>query len=166
MEIFGIIFSIPVAFVASLLYWLFLVELVSKSTRVTRWLLFTSYIVLLLFSAELIILAILGAVRVRGLLGPGFYVAHICFFFLGTPALANSLVLRPGGGFFTRWYVATVLCTAFAVFLVLLQYSVSESLYGINGDDGPYSKPPSSTNQLRPLRFMPARSSPCQTLSE
>ena len=142
MEIFGIVLSIPAAFVACTLYCLFLVKLISRFDRVSRWLRLGSHIVLALFSFELVLLITLGAVRSRGVLGPGFYVAHTFFFFLGAPALANSLVLRPGGGFFAKWYVATVLCTVFAFFLVLLQYGVSEALYGINGNDGPYSQQP------------------------
>lgn len=145
MEIFGILLSIPAAFVASMLYCLFLAKVISRFGRVSRFLRLASYVVLALFVIELVLLVTLGAVRTRGILGPGFYVVHIIFFFLGIPALANLFVLRPRGGFFARWYVTTVLCTAFAFLLVLLQYGVSESLYGINGDDGPYSRQPNST---------------------
>ncbi len=139
MEMFGIILSIPVAFVASLLYCLFLVKLISGSDNLSRWFRFASYVVLALFAVEIVLLVTLGALRSRGIFGPGFYVAHMCFFFAGPPALANTLILRPGGGFFAKWYVATVLCTTFAFCLVLLQYGVSEALYGIDGDNGPYS---------------------------
>jgi hypothetical protein len=139
MELFGIALSIPVAFVASMLYCLFLTRVVVNFERPSRWLRFTSLLVLALFAAELALLVSLGSVRSRGLLGPSFYVAHVIFFFLGAPALANLLVLRPRRGFFAKWYVAGALCTVFAFFLVLLQYTVSESLYGIDGDNGPYS---------------------------
>ncbi len=145
MEIFGIVLSIPAAFVASMLYCLLLIKFVSNADRVSRWLRFASRIVLVLFSVELLLLITLGAVRSRGLLGPGFYVAHVFFFFFGTPALANLLVLRPRRGFSSKWYVATVLCTVFAFFLVLLQYGVSEALYGVDGENGPYNKSPNST---------------------
>ena len=140
MEIFGIVLSIPVGFVACTLYCLLLVKVIARFGQLSRWLRFASHIVLALFSVEVVLLITLGAVRSRGVFGPGFYAAHICFFFLGPPALANSLVLRPGDGFFTKWYVATVLCTVFAFLLVLLQYGVSEALYGIDGDNGPYSE--------------------------
>ena len=92
-----------------------------------------------LFAVEILLLVTIGAVRARGLIGPGFYVAHLAFFFLCPPALANVLVLRPKLGIFTTWWVAGALCTVLAFFLVLLQYGVSEALYGIDGDDGPYS---------------------------
>ena len=140
MELFGIAFSIPVAFVASMLYCLLLARVVAKFERLSRWLRFFSSFVLASFAAELALLVSLGSVRSRSLLGPGFYVAHIILFFIGTPALANLLVLRPRNGFFAEWYVAGALCTVFAFILVLLQYTVSESLYGIDGKDGPYSE--------------------------
>jgi hypothetical protein len=87
---------------------------------------------------ELVLLITIGAVRSRGLLGPGFYVAHVIFFFLCPPALANVLVLRPKTGVVSQWWVAGALCTVLAFCLVLLQYGVSEALYGIDGDNGPY----------------------------
>jgi len=95
--------------------------------------------VLAAFAVEVGLLATLGAVRSRAAVGPGFYVAHSVLFFLGTPALAQVLVLRRRPGIPGKWYVAAILCSAFAVVLVVLQYAVSEALYGINGTDGPYS---------------------------
>jgi len=133
MELLGIVLSIPVAFVASMLYCLFLARVLLKFERPSRWLRMVSRIVMAMFAAELIMLVTLGPVRSRGLLGPGFYV-------LGAPALANLLVLRPRRGVLAKWYLAAAVCTVFAFLLVLLQYSVSESLYGINDEDGPYSE--------------------------
>jgi hypothetical protein len=49
-----------------------------------------------------------------------------------------------------EWYVAGALCTVFAFFLVLLQYTVSESLYGIDGDNGPYDDFPSQDSPAHP----------------
>ena len=142
MELFGIVLSIPVAFLASMLYSLFLKLVVIRYARPTRWLRLVSIPVLAIFAIEIVLLVSLGSVRSRGLLGPGFYVVHIFLFFLGPPALANVLVLRPRPASTSTWYVATALCTVFAFVLVLLQYRVSESLYGIDGDDGPYSSRP------------------------
>ena len=137
MELFGIAFSIPVALVASMLYCFFLDRVVLKFERATRWLRFTSYFVLAFVASELVMLLTVGAVRSRAILGRSFYVAHVILFFVSVPALANSLVLRQHREFrerrelVARWYVAGALCTIFAFFLVLLQYSVSESLFGI-----------------------------------
>ena len=139
MELFSIFLSIPITCVASMLYCLFLAQVVSERERPCRWLRLVSWPVLSLFAVELALLVTIGSVRSRRLLGPGFYVAHLILFIFCTPALANLLVLRRRG-VFAEWYTAGALCTLFAFFLVLLQYGVSESLYGINGDDGPYSK--------------------------
>jgi hypothetical protein len=38
-----------------------------------------------------------------------------------------------------KWYVVSSLCTVLAFFLVLLEYHVSEQLFGIDGIGGPYS---------------------------
>jgi hypothetical protein len=139
MEIFGIFFSIPVALVASTLYCLYLTRVVSQRASASRWLRRASYFVLFFFVIEVALLIISGAVRSRVVIGSSFYVGHLIIFFLGTPALANLLVLRSGRGFFGKWYVAAVLCTIFAFSLVILQYAVSEALYGIDGENGPFS---------------------------
>jgi cobalamin synthase len=145
MEIFGILLSIPAAFVLSMLYCLFLAKAITRFDRLVFWLWNISFLVLALFEVEIVLLMSLGAVRSRGILGPGFYVVHLFFFFVCTPALANLLVLRRYGGFRAKWYFAPIPCTVLAFVLVLLQYGVSESLYGINGDDGPYSRPPAAS---------------------
>lgn len=137
MELLGIAFSIPISFAASMLYCFFLDRVLLKYEKPSRWLRFSSYFVLALFAAELVAVFTVGAVRSRAILGPSFYVDHLVLFFISVPSLANFLILRRRP---VTWYVAGVLCTVFAFFLVLLQYSVSESLYGIDGDNGPYSR--------------------------
>jgi hypothetical protein len=131
MELLGIALSVPIALVASMLYCFFLERVVLKFERPRRWLLFTSYFVLALFAAELVLLLTLGAVHSGAIFGHSFYVLHLALFFLGVPSLANFLLLRQRRRIVDRWYVAGMLCTVFAFLLVLLQYHVSESLYGI-----------------------------------
>jgi len=128
MELFGILFSIPVAFVLSMGYCALLAKVLRSFDRLYAFLYVPSIIVLGIFLVEVILLVSLGAVRSRALIGPAFYPAHLIVFFLGPPALANLLVLRP---VLWKWYIAGIICTIFAVFLVLLQYGVSEALYGI-----------------------------------
>jgi hypothetical protein len=140
MEVFGSVLSVPVAFVASLVYCLVLAKVVVRFDRPSRWLRRASVAVLTWFAVEVLLLATVGAVRARTVLGPSFYVAHVALFFLGAPALGNLLVLRRDAGVLSRWYAAVPLCTAFALVLVLLQYGVSETLYGIDGDNGPFSR--------------------------
>jgi hypothetical protein len=140
MEIFGILFSIPVAFIATSLYCLILYKFVRKSELAQQIFRMASYLVLTLFGIEVVLLILFGVVRSRGLLGPGFFIVHLICFFLGPPAVVNVLFLKPINKISSRWYVACTLATIFAFLLVLLQYSVSEALYGIDGEGGPYSQ--------------------------
>jgi hypothetical protein len=140
MELFGIVLSVPVAFVASLVYCFILTRVIVRFPTASRWLWWMSAGILAWFCIEVALLVTMGAVGARRFLGPGFYAAHIALFFLGTPALANVLMLRERAGLLGRWYAAVPLCTAFALVLVLLQYGVSEALYGIDGGNGPFSQ--------------------------
>jgi hypothetical protein len=139
VELFGIVFSIPVAFVISMAYCAVLAHALRRVEFLRRWLYAVSLVLLAGFLCEVLLLVTLGAVGSRALVGPAFYVAHSVFFFLGTPALANALLLPKRRPVIRRWYLAGALCTAFAFCLVLLQYGVSEALYGIDGTNGPYS---------------------------
>jgi hypothetical protein len=146
MELFGIILSIPVAFVASVVYCFFLAKIIIRVDLLRRFMWAASVGVLLLFAVEIVLLVTIGAVRSRASIGPGFYVAHLAVFFLGPPSLANVLILRnPRSPF--RWYWAVPACTVFAFALVLLQYGVSEALYGVEGSDGPFSERQISTRE-------------------
>jgi hypothetical protein len=139
METLGIILSVPVAFIASLVYCFLLTRLVVRFETLRRFMWRVSAGVLMALVCEIVLLIALGAVRARGSLGPGFYVAHLLLFFLGTPALANVLLLRDRPNRRIRWYLAVPLCTAFAFGLVLLQYGVSEALHGVDGVGGPFN---------------------------
>jgi hypothetical protein len=139
MECFAILFSFPGGICAGLSYSLILDKLVSRLRPVARLFVGVSCVVLAGLAIEVLLLGTLGAVRCREFLGPVFYVAHLTIFFLGTPALANVLVLPRKIPFLSRWYVAGVFCGFLFTFLVIMQYVVSEALYGINGVNGPYS---------------------------
>jgi hypothetical protein len=139
VELFGIVFSVPVAFVMSMVYCAILAHAIRRVEPLRRGLYAVSILLLLGFLGEVVLLATLGVAGSRAFVGPAFYVAHLVFFFLGTPALANVLLLGRREPVVRRWYVASALCTAFAFSLVLLQYGVSEALYGIDGTNGPYS---------------------------
>jgi hypothetical protein len=136
MELFGIIFSIPAALVASVTYIALLKWIIGRLPQLTTPMLAGSGAVLALFVVEIVLLVIMGAARGRGVVGSAFYGLHLVIFILGMPALANVLVLR--GRVTTP--LAVTLCTVFAFILVLMQYGVTEALYGIDGSDGPYSK--------------------------
>ena len=139
MELFGIVFSVPVALVASAIYAIFLSAVVKRFEYLTMLFRAGSVLVLALFVVEVVLLSTLGAIQSRGVFGPAFYYAHLAVFFFGTPALANILVLRKRVGLFGHWYAVAPVCALFALVLVLLQYGVSEALFGVDGMSGPYS---------------------------
>jgi hypothetical protein len=95
VENYGILFSIPTAFIATAVYRGLLLLAVGKYHWISRLFRPVSYLVL------------------------GHWRIYFCF--------------EP-----TKWFIVLPLCTVFAI-LVLLQYDVSDNLYGINGDDGPYT---------------------------
>jgi hypothetical protein len=145
MEVFGIFLSVPAAFITSSIYCLVLLKFVRKHDRFSRFLWMLSVPIIGLFAIEIIMLMALGVLESRRMLGPGFYVVHILIFFLGTPALANLFLLRRRSESLNKsklgiiFSIATI-CAIFAFGSVLLQYHVSETLYGIDGENGPYSK--------------------------
>jgi predicted permease len=140
MELFGIMLSIPAAFVASLFYSLFVRYVIAKSDLWTRMFRRASFVVLAMVATEFLFLAIFGAVRLYGATGGVYFIVHLVLFFLGTPALANVIVLRRNDERDSLvWLTATIPCTVLAFVLVLLQYDVSERLFGIDGVGGPYS---------------------------
>lgn len=138
MELFGVCLTLPGAFAASAIYSFLLSRMQAKWPRLTRFLLAVSVVVLIGLALEIALLAVFGAIRIREVVGPGFYVAHLAIFMLGVPSLATALVVGGRHRWFGRWYIAAAMCAVFAVGLVLLQYSVAEALYGINGTEGPF----------------------------
>jgi hypothetical protein len=138
MELFGIVFSIPVALIASVAYILSIRWIVGKFPQLVTPLLVGGVAILTLFLAEIVLLATIGAVESRGVVGSLFYGLHLMVFFLAVPALANVLVLQCRRRVTVP--LAITLCTVFAFILVLMQYGVPEALYGIDGNDGPYSE--------------------------
>src|SRR6185312_7931264 len=104
METFGILFSIPGAFIASAIYRILLI------TAATRWrwirpiFLTASWLVLGGGGAECTLLTVHGAIGTRSLVGPAYYQAHLLVFVLGTPALVNVMILNDVSRR-TRWWV-------------------------------------------------------------
>lgn len=140
MELFGIVLSIPGAFIACGLYRFALLFVRLRWPWISQVFLPASYAVFAAVVAEWLLLATRGSVGARVLVGSHYYLVHSLIFFLGTPALLNVLVLPNPVKRRARWWFAVPLCTSLAFILVLQQYVVSESLYGIEGHDGPFSR--------------------------
>ena len=142
MELFGIIFAVPAALIAAVLYSL-LMRLVPPFRGITRTaLLWLSTAVLGGLLVEWGTLLAVGAVRSRAIIGPAFYPLHLVLFFLAVPALANVLLITRSGSVLGSWFVMGSLCSVLALPVVLTQYLVAEALYGSDGRGGPYGEAP------------------------
>jgi hypothetical protein len=139
MDVFGLVLAIPAVVVANICYVLLVWFGLSRLIKLRPWLLWPSRLVIALAASDVIVVASLGAVTARRLIGPAFDWLHLLVFLLGAPSLANLLVLTPKGRSFQRLIAVTVLCSAFGVFLVFFQVGVGETLYGPDGVGGPFS---------------------------
>jgi hypothetical protein len=139
MEIFAILFSIPAAAVATFVY----SQLIARAPVINRGRLLTtirvfSGIVLGSIGLEIVMLLAIGTIHTRQLVGSSFYPVHTLLFLGGVPSLANLIVLGKKDGR-SRWPYSVLPCTILGFVLVLMQYSVSEALNGIDVQGGPYS---------------------------
>ena len=141
MELFGILCSVPAAFVGTAIY-AYLARLAFRHEPVKRIALLGSELVLFGLLLEWAMLLTVGAVRSRTNFGPAFYPVHLVLFFLAVPALANLLIIKKGETAIGKWYVVALLCTALALPVVLTQVGVAEALYGIDDTGGPYGHAP------------------------
>jgi hypothetical protein len=76
------------------------------------------------------------------MVGPLFYGLHRLCFFLGVPALANILLTRGGKSVARKWYYIPLACAFLGFALVILEYNVTEALYGVEGYGGPFGTAP------------------------
>jgi hypothetical protein len=91
-----------------------------------------------LFVSDLILVAVVGSVRARELLGPGFPDIHAFVTLLAAPSVACAVLL--GQRNLARWWPAVAaFCWLVGAFAIFYQYGVMEALYGIDGIGGPYS---------------------------
>lgn len=129
MEIFAILLAIPASLVAAFIYShvLMWAEELFPSIRV----IFrpVSWLVLFLVAAELVIVNTAQVNSVRSQIGREYDLIQIALFVLGTPALANVLLLRPVP--VSKWIVVPA-CGAITLVLVSLQYVVHEQLCGVD----------------------------------
>jgi hypothetical protein len=141
MELFGIVFAVPAAFVAAAIY-ARLVRGVLAHWLIRRMALWLSIAVLGGLLLEWGALLALGVLRSRAIIGSAFYPLHLILFFLSVPAFANLLVIKRGDTAFGSWLTVALLCSILALPVVLTQYAVAETLYGVDGTGGPYGKAP------------------------
>lgn len=139
MEVLGLALAIPAVVVANTGYVLLVRFGLARLTKLRPWVLWPSYLVVVLALIDVVLVVTLGAVRARTLIGPAFWRLHVLVFLFGAPSLANVLVLTGNGLWFRRWYVTLACCCLFGVFLVFFQVGVGDALYGPDGVGGPFS---------------------------
>jgi hypothetical protein len=132
MELFGIAFSVPVALVTSAAYSFFLGKFARPRVRLSKTLMFLSIAVLSAWVIEFIAVISFGGAGLNEWFGPLFYRVHLVLFFLAVPSLAAVVMLQTVRPALAKWYIAAVICTVFALIAVLLQYAVSEAIFGID----------------------------------
>jgi hypothetical protein len=139
MEILGLALAIPAVVVANTVYVLFVRFGLVRFKNLRPWVLWPSYLVVLLGILDVVLIVTLGAVAARTLIGPAFWRFHLVVFLFGAPSLANILVLTREGVWFRRWYATVVCCCLLGVFLVFFQVGVGDALYGPDGVGGQFS---------------------------
>jgi hypothetical protein len=139
-EVFALLLGIPVILIASLAYSSLVSYRLVARPRFVRWLVLPTLVVLCLLAAEVAVLQVLGPERTFDRYGRSFLIPHLFVFILGAPAVANAtiLFLRAFDRFRSKTLLqvvfATALCFLVGVGLLFNQYSVSERIFGVDGD--------------------------------
>jgi hypothetical protein len=143
MENFGIMLSFPAGIFLGLIYSLIVNAIMAPFRRVARFFIWASCIVLGLLVTEIALLGTFGeADSCLRFGGSAFLNLHAVVLIFSTPALANLLVLPRTIPSAIRYPLAAILCGFLFTGLVLMQFCVFESLYGVDGISGPFSAKP------------------------
>ena len=140
MELLAIVLSVPAAFICSIVYSLIIGRLTRNMDQVRTMIVWSSAIVLSLSGLEALAVATIGAPTLRQSLGVPYYPLHLFLFFFSVPSLANVLALQRKAKHLSRWYAIGTMCAIVGLGVVLLQYTVSEALYGIDGMGRSYER--------------------------
>jgi len=132
MEILGIALSVPAAFIASAVYYFIVRWVIFRWPLISTAFYWSSILVLAVLFAEFVSVVIVSPLTLDAAIGQAYYPIHIILFFLAIPSLVNVLQIQKRVPFFSRWYVISFLCILLDLAIVLLQYYVSEVLYGVS----------------------------------
>jgi hypothetical protein len=140
VDVIGLALAFPAVFMANAVYVPFVRFGLTRWQRPWPAVLWASRAVLLLVLVDAGLVAILGAVGARTLIGPAYWMGHVLGVLAGAPALAHVLLLPPGRFWSKRWYAVTPICFLFGMGLVFFQVGVGGALYGPDGVGGPFSR--------------------------
>jgi hypothetical protein len=140
MELFGMVLSLPASFIATAIYTFLLKWGLKHWPRLAKPVCWVSPIIVVLACLEGVGVVTVGTLKLRLVIGAAYYPLHEILFLLGVPALANLMQLQKRIPFFAKWYITAFACMIFAFGLVLLQYAVTDDLFGVDGQGGPYQQ--------------------------
>ena len=93
-----------------------------------------------LYASELLLVLTRGVLSTRAVIGPSYFWIHVLLTFSAAPALACVLIL--GRRNLAAWWpLVASICWVVGAGSVFYQYDVAETLYGIDGQGGPYQWP-------------------------
>jgi len=141
MELFAIMLSFPMSFLCSTVYAVIINRITTRWSIFSTPLLWISFLILILLLFEVIAVILIGALDLREAIGRPYFPIHLFLFFLALPSAVNIMKLQRIAPLFTKWYVIGSVSAFLGLGIVLLQYAVSEALYGIDGMGGPYGQP-------------------------
>lgn len=148
MELFGLLFAVPVTLVTATVYCCLAVFVLGRLRALTRPVLFGSLVVVLCILAEIVLLGTLGATRAYARLFIGFTVIHEISFWLGPPAIANLLLLalfsRSHSRRLPKVALASLVCWLVCMGALLGNIAVDEAIVGVDAGVPFYmTRPPS-----------------------
>jgi len=143
MELIGIGLASVGGMIVAPLYCLFLKMVVLKRQRVALFAFSISALLTLFSVVEALLVATLGPLSVRVMIGPAFYLIHFVLFLSFAPAIGCALLLNPIKFVAERspWLTVSLLCWTVGVFSLLYHVYVAEALYGVNGVGGLFEFP-------------------------
>jgi hypothetical protein len=141
MELFAIMLSFPMSFLCSTIYAVIINRITKRWTILFTPLFWISFLILILLLVEVTAVIFIGALGLREAIGPPYFPIHLFLFFLALPSAVNIMKLQRIAPLFAKWYAIGSVCAFLGLGIVLLQYAVSEALYGIDGMGGPYGPP-------------------------
>jgi len=157
MELFGLLFAVPVTLVTSAVYCVGAAFILTKLRVLRPVALIGSLLVGLCILTEIVLLGALGAKAAYSRLGFGFTVIHEVSFWLGPPAIATLLLLllpiRSDTWKRRKIVVASLVCWFVCMGALFGNIAVDEAIVGIDAGVPFYmTKPPNQTLERTGLR--------------
>ncbi len=136
MELFGILFAMPIGFVVSLLYVRKAADWLDYNKLSAAVWVIPTITVLMLACIEITILISVGAYKADQQHHVAFSLLHLPVLFLGAPAVANAVLLISRRLHISRKAsitAATLLCFLAGMTLLFTNIVISEDIYGVDG---------------------------------